>query len=181
VEDKLPRVNALLTQAIGNLRTYHEMVANEPPSNAWQALYLPLTLLLGKALTRELQDARELQHSYEYIGNAFASARWANDHVVPMSCIIARLRDSSVSWPKGARGVAILREFMSQHIVMARIPNSLNALLVPAAMPNDVWWQPVHDNFSNEAKQMALWGRYIVAIPDLVIPLFGVEDFVPGA
>jgi hypothetical protein len=175
----LPSVNALLRQALANVHTYLEMTDPEASLHRWPALYLPLTILLGKEMTKCLRKTGELQHDYTYVGQAYVGdGKRTNDHVVPMNCVIRRLSKCAEEWPRGQEGIACLRRFLREHLVMADIPNMLDRKLVRDSMPNDNWWQPVGVIFSDQEKQTALWGRYVSAGLGLVMPWNGDENFV---
>ena len=155
----LPRITALLSQAMANLHTYREMTEQVEPRDRWSAPYLPLTNLLGKELTKCLRAAGELRHDYTYVGVAYrGDGKGTDDHVVPMKCIINRLIERASGWPRGTEGIAYLRRFLGEHLVMAEIPTSLNLRLNRDSMPNDNWWQPVGQTFDDREKQKALWG-----------------------
>jgi hypothetical protein len=177
-EFQLPKIDALLRQAQANLRTYHE-VTEAAERDRWSALYLPLSLLLGSHLTKCLRVTGELQHDYRYVGQTYVGdGSRRNDHVVPMKCLIRQLIPCSREWPQGREGVACLRGFLGQHLVMANIPSILDRRLVRDAMPNSNWWRPVDAEFVDQDKQTALWGRYVSRELGLVMPWNGNQDFV---
>ncbi len=176
----MPRINALLTQAMANLRTCLEMTERVEPRDRWSAIYLPLTNLLGKELTKCLRRTGELRHDYRYIGVLYDSdGRRTDDHVVPLKCIIERLIGCAGEWPRGPEGIAHLREFLGEHLVMANIPTGLNKRLKRESMPNDDWWKPVGSTFGDMKKQMALWGRYMNPELGLIMPWSAAPHFVP--
>lgn len=174
----MPRVNALLTQAMANLRTYHETVGEFGPGHSWSALYLPLSNLLGRALTVQLRNSGELTNDYTYVGRQYRCDKSTEDHVIPLRCIIICLQECSAGWPAAQDGVARLRGFMTEHLVIAKIPNTLNDQLAQRTMPNQNWWQPVGPTFSLLQKRQAMWARYALDELELIIPCDGIRDFI---
>jgi hypothetical protein len=173
----MPRANAYLAQAIASLRAYHEMLDETGTAHAWSALYKALTNLLGNELTHLLRKTDELTQDYVYVGSEYCDVKTTEDHVVPLTCIIKRLQECSAGWPSGSEGVKWLRGFMGEHLVIARIPKTLNRKLAPSKMPNDDWWRPVGPAFDYRQKQKALWGRYASENIRVVIPCYGDSDF----
>lgn len=156
----MPRANLYLQQAIGVLRTH----ANFPPDvnrrDAWSSAYLPLAALLGKPLTESLRKCGELRNDFVYCGTAYSDNKLRDEHVIPMRCVVKHLMSTPHLWDS-VHGVSRLREFLSSHLVLARIPMSLETLLVQQAMPNDLWHQPVSRHDSVEEKNRLVWARYI--------------------
>jgi hypothetical protein len=91
----VPRVNAFLNQVVAIVRTYQSEPDNK---HRWAAAYLPLTLLLGREMTKQLRLARQSPRQYEYIGNGFPGDETVNDHVVPLGCIIGHLLEPAAGW-----------------------------------------------------------------------------------
>jgi hypothetical protein len=174
----VPRINALLIQAMANLCVHRAMHGQvELREHRWSALYLPLAALLGKELTKCMRQTGELRHDYRYVGDVYTGDR-TNDHVVPLKCIVERLIECAKEWTGAAEDVTQLRCFLSEHLLMADIPKTLNQDLARDSMPNQDWWKPAVAGFSEQSKQEALWGRYIASANGLVIPSSGDVDFV---
>ena len=173
----------LLRQARSCLVTHSKEAVRakgaQAQQDAWSAAYLPLTRLLGHPLTCALRISLELKHDYEYIGAAFmppAPGHFVNEHVVPVRCIIEALIENPRHW-EGRDGLRNLKAFLLEHLILAKVPVGLNALLARSHMPNDVWANDIGGGFSAQQKQAALWGRYD-AILTLALPHHGgVQDF----
>lgn len=113
---------------------------------------------LGTALTQLMRKSGQLSHDYEYESQEFGG-KPTEEHVVPLKCIIARLKD--LRWDAGETDIQKLRLFLQQHLVIARVPLTLNAKLKSHEMPDDAKWRcRVGDNFSKKQKNEALWARY---------------------
>ena len=164
-----------LRQAIGVLKVHRDEQA--PPKDAWSATYSALSNLLGDRFSKALRKSGELRYDYGYSGNAFfGEGVLCNEHVVPLKCIIEALIASPNLW-EGEDGVETLKEFLVEHLILARVPKLLNDALCQSKMPkNSDWVRLTGPNFSVENKQQEIWGRY-ASIDGLVLPFHGNQHF----
>lgn len=122
---------------------------------SWSVLALGLKAILGRELTGLLWRAGEpLQRVTYPLAPGEASVQ---DHVIPLGEIISHIAET----PQIAQDLERFRSFMVDHIVMAKIPKTLDDQLTAAGlqsrMPNNDWKQT---GLSPEQKQNAVWARY---------------------
>lgn len=162
------RADLFLRQAQGVLQTYANFPSRRDERDAWSCTYLPLTKLLGHDLSVALRAGGELQRDYVYCGDAFdTKGPSREEHVVPLKCIIEHLLAAPEEW-RGRAGRARLRTFMAEHLVLAKVPLTLERELAPQTMADARWCHPA-STISELVKHRAMWCRYRV-VPGLRLP-----------
>jgi hypothetical protein len=160
-DSALARADAMLEQAASLIERSPHLVDRYGLRGAWPAIYLPLSLLLGKVryrytgLVAPQQDWKRVEPHHSRTPTS-----GDGDHVIPLVVIIRHV----ILAPSQFASPVELEPFLRHHLVMAHIPRNLDRQLRRDFMPpqshGTEWHRPIDAGWMATQKRNAVWGRY---------------------